>query len=419
MRFNSIKDLRQLDENEFEELFIYLKKRTKNFTRFYPDIVLENNQYLLIVRICLGLSQKEWGNKMENTKDWCRHIESKRHKIIHESIANRYCWKIQRLLNEKQINFKEALRFWRAYKFSSYQKFTETKIRFSSISKLTEKDLHKFFNLVRIKTKNFSNFNVKILLEVPQSILIFRIITGFSHRKFAKLLGLNARSIRSYETGKSRIKPQTAQKIMNEIENIFKENKAYADMEFNKLLENYRILRGFFGHRNLQAMVVGGVQRLAKLKTNEFEKQIAKLLESNGILFEQFSIINGIKRRYNVDFLIPNSQKPKFVIEAFRFATGGKSRNVKNKVVNIDHRFQAIKLKYPAIKTAIVMELIGRPVLAEFVKNSLELETMNTDFIFINESQKLPLMIKTYHNQSVKDMSDSINRNLNKPSNSV
>ena len=50
-------DIRFLKEDEFEQVYEYLKDKTNSFTEFSPDLIIENNQFLLIFRIILGNSK--------------------------------------------------------------------------------------------------------------------------------------------------------------------------------------------------------------------------------------------------------------------------------------------------------------------------------------------------------------------------
>lgn len=61
---SNIADLREMDEEQFRLVFDIVKERTKNFTKIDPDLLLENPQFLLILRCCLGLSQRELSKKL-------------------------------------------------------------------------------------------------------------------------------------------------------------------------------------------------------------------------------------------------------------------------------------------------------------------------------------------------------------------
>ncbi|MDI6826010.1 MAG: hypothetical protein QMD36_02320 [Candidatus Aenigmarchaeota archaeon] len=51
-----------------------------------------------------------------------------------------------------------------------------------------------------------------------------------------------------------------------------------------------------------------------------FEKEIVELLNENGCgQFQVHSIIEGVKKRFNVDFVVENNLFPKVVIEVFTF----------------------------------------------------------------------------------------------------
>lgn len=170
-----MKDLRDLNEQEFKEVYEYVKERTNNFKVFSPNIITENNQFLLIIRACLGLSRKEFANKLNVCKDWCKYIESKRRKIINIKIARRYGNKIEALLVNNKISFEEALTSYKKYLFlSKNQNLQEPEIKFKKFSELNEKDVIEYFNIVKRETKNFSQFKSDLLIRIPQSLIIFR-----------------------------------------------------------------------------------------------------------------------------------------------------------------------------------------------------------------------------------------------------
>lgn len=378
-------DFRGLDEKEFIKIFSLLRLKTNNFKRFYPELILENNQYLLIIRICLGLSQTDFGKILGVTKDWCRHTEAGRNRIIHKKVAERYSEKLNILIRESKINLENSLKRWEEYKFAREQEFEEIRTKYKQISKLDKKELKKFFNHVRDRTNNFMVFNCQTLLESPQSFLIFRLVLGKCHKEFARLLCLNPRSVRKYEYGDIRMKRMTAKRCIKIIEMLFKASNLTGKVRFENVLENFRIMTNFFGHRNMDALMDVGLNHLAKLNRSNFEDGIEKMLKTNKIDFERFAVVEGIKRKYNVDFAIPNGKNPKIIIEAFEFTVGGKSKNVKTKVCLTDHRFQMIKNKNQNIKTAMIIRLIGKPILKSFIMKSLEMEIINTDFLFVNE----------------------------------
>ena len=392
MKFS--KDLRDLNEKEFREVYSYLEKKTDGFKEVSPQLILENIQHLLIFRLCTGLSQKDFAKKLGKTKDTCRHNEARRRIILQKRIAKTYSDPIEKLLKENKVTFENTFQSWNKYMFSRDQDLPEIKFKCKSISKISEEKLKELYEITKERTNNFTEFNPQLLSEIPQSLLIFRIIIREDNRVFAKKLGSSERGYRRYESGRSKIKPKTAKKIMTKISEIFSERKI-KDIGFDQILENKRVLTNFFGNRNLEAMMKQGLNVLAKIPQSEFEKEIAKLLDKHSIPFEQCAIIDGVKKRYNIDFIIPNSKDPKITIEVFNHTMGGKSKNTKGKVRSIDHRFQSIKIKNPNVKTMIIMKLTGRPILLDFVKKSLDMEILNTDTMLINqEIQNLPEFLK-------------------------
>jgi len=396
IRTNNL-DLRWINEEEFKEIFSSLKSKTKNFTEILPELILENNQYLLILRLCLGLSQKEFAKQLGATKDWCRHTESRKNRIVHRTIAARYTNKIQELFLQKTIILDDALKNWNNYMFHSKdQILPKPEIRLKQISKMNEEDLKKYLTLIKTETKNFTKFDIDLLKRIPQSILILRIVLGIDHRKFAKLLDINDRSLRKYESLNSYIKPQTANKIIKVLNELFKEyNKNEIYLE--KVLENFRILTGFFGHRNLMSMTNHGLIHLGKTQSI-IENEIYTLLNNANIPVQCNCIIEGVNKKFNVDFVIPNTSQPKIVIESFIFKKSVKRNNWKSKALITDHRFQALKMKNSDLITIMIVKSTDRPVLDSYIKKSMATEILNTNYCLINkEIENLPNLIHKFY----------------------
>ncbi|GEM_PF-2256040 len=391
------KDFRDLDEREFEQMFYDLKRKTSNFQEVSPELIIENNKYLLILRICLGLSQKEFASKLGATKDWCRHLESGKNYIVSRKVACRYTEKLTHFIQDSTINLEKVLNAWKTYKFNSKnQILQEPKVELKQISKLDESDLIEYVELIKKETNNFNEFNHKILEEIPQSILIFRIILGIDHRRFSKLIDINDRSLRKYESLNQKIKPATAEKIINKISDLFKKYKS--DIDYKDILENFRILKGLYGHRNLESYMNNGLKFAEKQPLSEMEKEICKILEFNRIDFKTHSIIDGYKRKLNVDFLIQNENN-KIVIECTSFEMKSKFSQKRRVICNMDHRFQMLKMKDPNIETIMAIGITGKPVFMENVKKLIESELLNTDYLLIKEElEKLPEIIKNTEN---------------------
>jgi hypothetical protein len=392
MKFS--KDLRDLNEEEFREVYGYLEKETNNFKSISPELILENNKYILIFRLCTGLPQKEFSKKIGRGSDTCRHTEAGRRTILQKRIAERYSKPIEKLLKNYKITFEKTFETWKQYMFARDQTLQEPKTKFGSITKISDENLKKLYEITKERTKNFTEFNYNLLLEIPQTLLVFRSIFKEDHRTFARKLGLCPKGYRSYEAARVRVKPRTAKRVTKRLPDMF-DNESIRNIKFDKILENKRILSNFFGHRNHAAAMRQGLNILAKLPQTEFENEVASLLKSHSIPFDQSSVVCGLKRDYNVDFIIPNSKDPKIIIEVFMNTMGGKSRNTISKIRSIDHRFHSIKMNSPKIKTMIIMKLTGKPILLDDTKRKYDLEILDTDKMIINQEIKdLPIFLK-------------------------
>ncbi len=383
-------DLRVISEEKFIETFNYLKQKTNNFTVISPELILENNQYLLILRLCLGLSQESFAKLLGTTKDWCRHTEARRREIKNLYAAKRYNKQLETLLKNNLPTIENAIINFRRYEFAREQDLPKPTIILKQISKLTEEDVKEYFILLSKETNNFKEFKQDLLSRMPQAILIFRIILCINHRKFAKMLGIDSRSIRYYESANRIMKKSRTIELIKKIEILF---KGYTDeISLNQTIENFRILTNFYGNRNLNHLINQGLKNIANTHENNYEKEILKILEKNNLNYQRFALIEGMNRRYNVDFLI-NYKSKKVALEVFSY-NNKKRSNIKIKVCLMDHRFQILKKKNPDIKTMMCIQITGRPILKNYVRRYLEMETINTDHMLINEEELIPDIIK-------------------------
>jgi len=110
------KDLREMSEEQFVEVFNLLKEKTKNWTNFNEIMLLENNQFLLLIRCSLGLSQKEFGEKLNTNKQWVKELESGRRRIIHIKPAKRWTPLIEELIKDNKPSLAIGIAKWKEFK---------------------------------------------------------------------------------------------------------------------------------------------------------------------------------------------------------------------------------------------------------------------------------------------------------------
>lgn len=377
-------DLREMGEEQFIELFEHLRERTCDFKEFSPCLLLEDSRRLLLLRLCLGLSQREFARALGRTKDWVRHTEAGRRRIVYLKIANRYVDKINSLLNQKKITLEQTLENWKIYKFSRDQNLPEVEARFKPFLEINVGDFKKYFQLISVRTEGFTKITPELLAKIPQSILILRIALGINHRKFAKLVGVNNRTLRAYEHLEMKMKPETAAKFAGKIQPLFEKRKIMA----TDALENFRYLKGIYGYGKLNSFVERGFKFAERTPPNPLEHKIRLLLESANIPFKIHARVQGLKRDHNVDFAIPNAQTPLVIIEVVQTRLKPrKKKNYRHLICLVDHRFQMIKAKHPNLITILIFWCCGPTTIVERVKEVLKIETLNTDIFYVNEKE--------------------------------
>ncbi len=122
-------------------------------------------------------------------------------------------------------------------------------------------------------------------------------------------------------------------------------------------------------------------------------------MSENGFTFEIHGDVQCTKKILNIDFVIPNSQDPKIIIETFA-VLNSKSLSSLVRIRELDHKFQMLKLKHPNVKTILAIKFM-KPIILERVHRFIEEELLNTDILLINEEIKqLPQTLRTLHPSS-------------------
>ena len=228
MRFDGLpkfKDLREMSEEQFVEAFEMLRGRTKDWSEFSPELLTEDSRHLFVVRCALGLSQRDLARKVGFAKDTIRGIEAGRSKFVHLGPARRWSSKISSFIREMQPSVEtglaKLLEFRRCRLGHDFEKVSKP------ITKVTEEDLFELFQKTKELTKCFTEFDPKFLMELPRSLLVFRLLLGFSHDKFGEALEIHERSIRSREKGSESIGRKLALRLSTKLEEMFKKFKNY------------------------------------------------------------------------------------------------------------------------------------------------------------------------------------------------
>ena len=387
------KDLRDLNEDEFKQVYEYLKERTNKFTHLDKTLLDENPQYMLIIRFILGFSQLEFSKLLRIDKQWVRHFEAGRQGFKQSKNYSKALDLINKLFSENKIVRYDKTSFsWKKCKAARNKFFLKPREERYSIKDLNEMsvgDFKLYFTYLKKETNNFTNFDYNILFITPEFITIFRIVLNISHRALAKMINTNPRTIRTNQSRIYKMTPEKCKLYIQTFENLFKNNDLIGNVSLEKSIENFKRISSY----------------------DEFEEEIINILEKNNI-----NVINGesvenldfyIKlhanlilnnRKLNFDFLIFENNNPIAVIEATKMLginhESGIRTKVRYRLSYVDHRFQMINKFYPNIKTIIVVKC--RKEREDLVKRFIEAETLNTDFYFVNDINELGNRIKSF-----------------------
>jgi hypothetical protein len=364
-------DLRQINEEQFKLAYNYLKEETNEFTSLDIEFLKDNPQFLLIARLVIGLSQAQFSKAIGNTNlQWVRHFEAGRQGIKYSE----YIPKCIDLLNSyfrenKVLPIDQTLKFWKRAQVARekfYFKPSESNYRIKKISQMTVDDAKDYFEFLKKETDNFSKFDPDILIHTPQFITIFRLILNLSHRSLALAMGKDPRKIRQHEYKEYKIMLNTANEYMRLFESLFNKHNLVSNVDINNYLGHFKRITYY---DDLELSV---------------EKSFGLIKNDHMVIFKHQNLTIN-RKTMNFDFFVSLDDKPFLIVEVTKLKYKER-KDLNNKFAYLDHRFQLIKLKYPNVKTMIIIQVDGKQ--QKLVKRVAERELINTNYCIIINSIK-------------------------------
>ena len=371
-------NLIKMNEKQLESLFKFLKKETDNFTEIPSNLLVANSKlFIFSFRCLLGFTQKELALNLGMNKDWIRHLENGREKILHLGPALRWIPKLERLLKGKDVSFDE---FLANFKMLTLRK-NEKKVDRQSFRHISEEEFLHQFRELKEKSENFTKLT-GLIFEDPRRIFILRVMLLLQVKRFSEAVGVDKDSITRWESGKGRINWKLAKKISEFCQKLVSNLK----LDEDTLIERLKIIRNRV-NPDRERVKKNAFKAVESLPPNGLEKRITKALSNASIPFKLHATLKTKKVMMNVDFAIPDDKKPKAVIEVFA-TNPERFSNSLMKACLVDHRFQHIKETDRKTLTIMVVEFKGRVL--SHRKEEMKEWLLNTDvFVEANEIERL------------------------------
>lgn len=281
---------------ELKKLFDEVNSVTDNLKNFNPSLLVHSPESLIIFRLLLGMSQKQFARELGKHPSTIDSIERKRWNFTIKT-ANIY-----------MQNIKEILTKWNIFTLD-FEKIKITYENFYSIN---------FYSIIQKKIpREFMSLGGKIGGNTTKRKY------GIEH--FKKIAKIGAK--------------KGGAAVVKKYGSVF--YKRIGPMTFEK----YGLEKAKEWGR------LGGLKAAKEQKLNKQEKQIKKILEKLKINFEVHSEVKGKKRNYILDFVIPNSEKPRIVIEATRQG----DPHSYGKVLVMSERIKNIKKIYPNVSSIAII----------------------------------------------------------------
>ncbi len=255
------------------------------------------------------------------------------------------------------------------------------------------------YEYIKENSNNFTDLNKEILINKPESIIVYRMILNIGQKQLCNKGNLSRGHLNAIERSKIKnLTEKSAKKYINIIKREFK-NIKNKELNVKKLFERHKIFikKGKIDTeraREIRSKVEShnNVQKGLRVKSkdlpeNEFEKEIFNLLKKNNIEFELHPILKANNKSLIADFAIPNSKNPRIIIEVKQ----SKSTNIKRQydlmhwyAIILDHKMRSIKTQNPKIKGVIILSSKNKPL--EKLSPYIEAELIDTDKYFIDSN---------------------------------
>jgi len=361
------KDLREMNEEQFVEVYEFLRKNTINFTKIDKSLIRDNPQYLMILRLSLGISQYKLSS-MLGSNQWVRHVEAGRQGYKTSKKLEKCIEILNNLFAERGVLPKEKiLENWMQCKNARDKWLYEAPKMKYDIKRFNEMSIEgfkKYFGILSKQTKNFTKFDEKIIELNPRFLTIYRIVLGMNIYEFGEIIDKGVSDIRRYERFEDRMMPQTMKIIISKIKEAFYEKNLIGKVNIDNSIKNFKKLSPF----------------------DDLELKIRNLLEKSKIPFQIHANLYFHEKNLNVDFIIPSIKNPLVAIEITKL-NQIKRKDIIHRIAYLDHRFQMLKKLYQDISTIMLIKC--EKFQEDLVNRIIKREILNTDFYFVISGLKI------------------------------
>jgi DNA-binding transcriptional regulator YiaG/DNA-binding XRE family transcriptional regulator len=379
-------DLREMNENQFINLFNKIKEITNDFTQIPVELITARSDIILILRLATGLSRKGFCTKTGIRFDTLKRVERGKIHIKNGAPAFRWISVFSSLFNENsnKINLEKALKAFKALKGEVEAKEEEIK----PIMKMNIDEVKEFFKKIRDETENFTKISFDKIRDEPRIISVIRILLNKSIPEFSKIIGKDESWLRRWENGKVKLNIKSSIFLSNKLKELIKEVNISEENFIKNFIDLHHVKPN-----EINENVKKVLKALKKVKPTKSEQEVINVLEELNIPFTIHANVNCFKRIENFDIAIPDEKSPFCLIEITE--TKKFNGNLRTKVLVTDHKFQMIKSVAHDVKTICFVKINDKHIIKDRVKDMIKTELLNTDFLFINELDELKKFLQS------------------------
>ena len=381
-------DLREMNETQFITLFNKIKEITQNFKELPIELITARSDIILILRLATGLSRKEFCTKTGIPLDALRHVEKGIRVIKNGAPALRWIKVLLSILKEKsdEIKLEKALMAFKSFKG---KKEVGVNDKMKAVMKMNIEEVKEFFKEMKRETQNFTDLSFDKIRKEPRIISIIRIMLNKSIPEFSAIIGKDESWLRRWENGKIKLSIKNSIFLSQKLEELIKNVDISEENFIRNFIELHHVKSNEINENLKKAL-----KAMKKMKPTKSELEIINILNELNLPFTLHANIDCIKRIENFDIAIPNEVNPMCVIEVTE--TKKVSGNFRTKLMVTDHKFQMIKSVSPHVKTVCFARINDFASIKEKTKEMLVSELLNTDFLFINETEGLKRFLQEF-----------------------
>jgi hypothetical protein len=352
--------------SELQQIYEYVDRKTQGFTQFPLEILQEEPRSLRILLGAIHMGYKEFAERVRLPR-WKIQYFCYGFHHPNPTMASKLLQTIETLFRRNNLIGNVTFPFVLNAFTTVISRMNRNNRQWPPIRNMTTTQFQTMLQVVK-QWKGFELFPPILLIRHAQTLLTYRVALNAPRPVFARIFSEDTEVIEKRENGEMPIRfYRTAEHYMDALEEIFNQLELNRGIDEQQLLANFERVKGTVWYADeWRSNLAKATQasHCSPSSLNPAELQVIDVLEENGVkcyfpneLKPQglCCMIHGTlwdgNRNRHMDFVIPDNQKPRAIIECRQV----KLKRDEGFVREINDIFDSLRHQYPLSKLIVVL----------------------------------------------------------------